>query len=298
MKEVISVVIPTKGRIREVCLCIKSILNQSFLPDEILVIDSSEKPTLGRILKEKFHSKKTEIKYIHLRASLTAARNFAIDNSLGDIIFFFDDDVVLDRDYIKEVMKIFRSDEDEIVGGVTGRIINVKRFDKSLRNFFRRLFFLGYFGDGKVLPSGNPTSVQGLNKITETNFLHGCSAAYRKKVFKHFRFDEKLGKLSGYCYMEDVDFSYRVSQRYKLIYTPFAKLEHLKSLSSRINIILANRQYIVNYFYLFRKNVPKHFLNVVAFYVSVFGLILRSLFRRNSRELIGILLGLKDAVFD
>lgn len=293
----ISVIIPTKGRIREVCYCLDSILKQTFLPDEIIIIDSSKKSKLGQFLKEKFPVKYPKISYLHSNVSLTRARNIGVERSSGEFVFFFDDDVILDKDYIKEVMKIFLNDKEGKVGGVTGRIVNIYRDATSLKNRLRRLLFLSYFGDGKVTLSGLSSSVQGIKNVVETEFIQGCAGAYRREVFKFFKFDERLGKLSGYCYMEDVDFSYRVSRKYKLIYTPFAKLEHLKSVSSRIDMVIANRQYIINRFYLFKKNMPKRFLNVTAFYISIFGLLLRSLLRRNSKEMIGILLGLKDVVF-
>ena len=239
-ENVISVIIPTKGRVNEVLECINSILSQTLLPQEILVIDSSKNTDLNTVLKRSFPTEfLRRIKYICFDACLTAARNKGIQKSSGDIVFFFDDDVILDKDYIKEVIKVFRDDRDSSIAGVMGKITNIRTRMSVLNTCLRRLFFLGYFGNGKFNPSGIATSVQHEKRIVRTEFLMGCGMAYRRKIFREFSFDENLGRHSGYCYREDVDFSYRVSRKYSLIYTPFAKLEHRKSEKSRIDQTLA-----------------------------------------------------------
>jgi len=299
MKEtLVSVVIPTKGRINEALECINSILNQTLLPHEIIIIDSSKNTSLSSFLKRRTPTEHTKIKYVYFDACLTAARNKGVQQSSGNIIFFFDDDVVLDRDYIKEVVKVFRDDRDGSIAGVMGKITNIRTNMSALNTAFRRLFFLSYFGDGKFRSSGITTSVQHEKRIVKTNFLTGCGMAYRRKIFREFTFDEKLEKLSGYCYREDVDFSYRVSRKYTLMFTPFAKLEHRQSKKSRINSMLTKRQHIFNHYYLFKRNMPKHLTNLIAFCLSILGLLLLSIARKNARRTAGILRGILDIMFN
>lgn len=294
----ISVIIPTKDRFDEIRRCIKSILNQTVVPHEIVVVDSSRKKVLDSLIRETFPHAACNIRYFHYKGSNNMARNMGIRQSTGDILFFFDDDVVLDKDYVKEIMKVLERDKDDNIAGVTGRITNIPRDMPVFSTAFRRVFFLGYFGDGKFLPSGIATSVQHMNKITQTSFLSGCGMAYRAKIFRNFSFDEDLGRHSGYCYRDDVDFSYRVSRKYTLIYTPFAKLQHLKTKTARGNPILIKRQQIFNFHYLFKKNMPKHLTNLVAFCLSVIGLLLLSISQKNARETAGILRGILDVTFN
>lgn len=205
----------------------------------------------------------------------------------------FDDDVVLDRDYVKEVVKVFESDKNGKIGGVMGDFITTKRDTRSWRAILKRLFFQSYFGDGRTKPSGFTTWVHGENKVMRTEFLSGCMSAYRRKVLDEFRFDENLGVLGGYCYAEDVDFSYRVSRKYVLMYTPFAKLEHRPP--TKIFSPEKKRQYVFNCFYLFKKNMPKHLSNILAFVISVYGILLFTLlFERNLKGFVGCLQGIKD----
>lgn len=239
-----------------------------------------------------------KIKYIHSTVCLTAARNLGVKHSNGDILFFFDDDVILDKNYIKEVIKVFRNDKDDSIAGVMGKITNIKAHMSPLNTTLRHLFFLGYFGNGRLTSSGIATSVQHMNRITKTSSLSGCGMVYRRKVFREFLFDENLGKHSGYCYREDLDFSYRVSRKYILVYTPFAKLQHLEAKTARANTILIKRQQIFNFHYLFKKNMPKHLTNLAAFCLSVIGLLLRSVIQKNAKETAGILRGILDVMFN
>lgn len=295
---IISVVIPTKDRGTKISVCIESILKQTFLPHEIIIVDSSEKKGLDSMLKRRFPITHPKIKYIYSKVSLTAARNIGVKHSSGDLIFFFDDDVILDKDYIKEVVKVFTNDKDGKIGGVMGQITNVQRIPKDWKDILNlnlsRLFHLPRQGDGKILLSGFPTSVHGKKRTMKVEFLSGCMMAYRRKVFDTFMFDEQLGKLSGYCYMEDVDFSYRVSRKYSLIYTPFAKLEHYPSLGKtkeqehNSTMSIRMQEMVVNHFYLFKKNMPKHFLNMFTFVLSLLGLLILTLiYKRNPKAFIG-----------
>lgn len=289
----ISVVIPTKDRVKQIMACIDSIFKQTRLSDEIIIIDSSQNTDLYSVLKEKFSYVISKIKYIHSIVSNNAARNIGIRQSLGDIVFFFDDDIVLDKDYIKEVVKVFMNDKEAKIAGVMGNITTMRRDIRSWRAKLKRLFYQSYYGDGKFRSSGAATWVHGKRKITRTEFLSGCMSAYRRDVLNEFKWDEKLGVLGGYCYSDDVDLSYRVSREYILMYTPFAKLEHrppTKMFSSK-----KKRQYVFNNFYLFKKNIPKQLSNIFAFIISVYGTLLFTLlFEKNPKGFIGCLQGIKD----
>ena len=57
----------------------------------------------------------------------------------------------------------------------------------------------------------------------EVELLSGCNMSYRREVLEALRFDERL---DGYALGEDLQFSYRVSRRWKLVLTPHACLDH------------------------------------------------------------------------
>jgi len=108
----ISVVIPTKNRAQEFVECIKSVIAQSLPPDELIIVDASDTEKAHLKIKEQF-PQDTRFKYIHTKPALTYQRNIGVRNSSSDIIFFLDDDMVLDKDFIKQIVKVFEKDSEK-----------------------------------------------------------------------------------------------------------------------------------------------------------------------------------------
>jgi GT2 family glycosyltransferase len=299
-----SVIICTKNRFDDITNCIKSISIQTHVPDEIIIIDSSGNSELKLKLNSLHILTKIPIEYFHINVSLTRARNIGIEKSKGgDIIVFLDDDVILDGHYFEEILKVFNKDKKKSVGGVTGNRIGVTSsglkenqqktvVGQLLDNIFlllKKFFFLPCPGDGKFRLSGVPSGIFENKRIIEVEVLSGCNMAYRREVLNEFKFDENL---SGYCFMEDVDFAYRVSRKYKNIYTPFAKLDHNVSTAARDKAYARMKMTIENHHYLFKKNIPQDLKHELAFWWSVIGLVAMAMLGRNKEGLKGLMSGI------
>lgn len=298
----ISVIICTKDRPQDVIRCIESILTQTLLPEEILVVDGSHITALELELKRHF-DKKAKVTYIHTRPGLTYQRNVGIEASHQDIIVFLDDDVILDKDYLKEIMAVFESDIEGKVGGVTGEIIGTKanNFVRRILSFgfqiFATVFLLSRYGDGKFQPSGFPTVFRSgtVDKITKVEYLVGANMSFRRKIFDEFRFDEKSP------YWDDDDIAYRVSRKYQNIYTPFAKLVHTVSpLGGQERGNLRLKRDVEGYYHHFKKNLPQSFNYKLAFHWSLIGLfvtgLIKAMIERNSSGLRGLAAGMKEVL--
>lgn len=295
----VSVILCTKNRLEDLTKCIESISIQSHIPHEIIIVDSSETNELERILEQIHVSIEIPLRYIHKKASLTQARNIGIKTSKGNIIIFLDDDVILDKYYVKEIVNVFENDEKKRIGGVTGTIINmmkpenssfIKRGINSIMYSLRIIFLLPRNNsNGKFLPSGHPTGVFVKNKIVEREHLSGANMAFRREVLNKFKFDENL---QGYCFMEDCDISYRVSRKYKTVLTPNAKLIHNLSPVARDKEYNRMKMVIENHYYLFKKNFPQDFMHKFAFWWSVIGLFVMEATGRNKEGLRGLINGI------
>jgi glycosyltransferase involved in cell wall biosynthesis len=283
MIDKISIIISTKDRIKDIIECIESILIQTVLPNEVVIIDSSETEELKSKLDSFRNSSEIAFKYIHAEASLTKARNIGIDNSIGDIIIFLDDDVILDNDYLKEVKHVFDSDAEGRVGGVTGEIISRENENESfLRKISRfwsevlaTVFLLYRSGNGKMQPSGYATLIRSgsVNKIiTNVEYVCGANMSFRRELFNEFRFDENF---HGYSWGEDDDIGYRFSRKYQNVYTPFAKIVHKVSPVARGSRCAIMKMAMENHYYLFKKNLPQDLKHKFAFLWSVVGLFVR-----------------------
>lgn len=299
----ISVAISTKNREQDLKKCIESILIQNYKPYEIIIIDSSDTNDLESKLNLLCEPKNTPLKYVHAEVSLTCARNIAIEKCTGDIILFIDDDVILDKNYIKEIVNVFYRDAEKKIAGVTGNIIaegsNAEEVKKSFLYLINRkiveilakVFFLPRHGNGRFQLSGFPTLIysKNINEVIVTEFLFGCNMAFRKEIVDEFKFDENL---YGYCDLEDDDFSYRVSRAHRNVYTPFAKLIHNVSPVSRVEKYDKAKMRMENHYYLFKKNLPQTRKYKFAFWWSVIGLFVMAMIGRNKEVLKGLMNGL------
>lgn len=295
----ISVIIPTKDRPEDLSKCLDSILLQTLLPDEIVIVDGSGTNEFDSNIIARVNEKVKTI-YLHTTAGLTHQKNVGVRASSGDILFFLDDDVVLEKDFIKEIEDIFDQDPEGKVAGVCGNIITPKEKDgwsvryiligaiQALNRLIATVFLLSKKGNGKFRASGFATYVYGAKEVKSIEFLPGGLTAYRREVFAEFEFDENL---NGYCYMEDDDFSYRVSRKYKNVYTPYAKLFHNASSTARTNTATREKMLIENSYYLFKKNIPQTPKHKLAYYWAVIGLCLSAILNSITGRNIGLLKG-------
>lgn len=272
MKHTLSIVICTKDREQVLKNTLNTVFYQTRLPDEILIVDDGDLDQ-DQIVSFVEHNQ-INCQYLQKdMPGLTASRNLAVDHAQGEVILFLDDDLILEQEYVAGIMEIFERDLTQQIGGVTG----------TLKVNYRRgvLPFLRFFGldgrqPGAILPSGYGVLVREeyITEPIEVKWLSGCNMAYRREVFEHFRFDQRLG---AYGWGEDRDFSFRVSHQHKLMATPKAKLVHLKEQSGRIN---THRFGFMETNYLYRffvKNMPKQLVNWVALGWAFVGIMLRNI---------------------
>lgn len=291
------IIICTKNRPEDLKKAIESILTQTVLPNFVIISDASDDQKTSHLIQEL--TKKHHLplfKYIKSDiSSSTHQRNIGIKASKSDIIFFFDDDVVLEKDYIKETLSAYQN--NPAVSGISGHMINHPVYNKLL-TLFRKLFLLPYYSINccnTFQLSGFPRVSIITDYVSGSTFMEGGLCSYKKEVLDEYCFDETLQK---YALFEDLDLSYRVSQKYKLIRTPAARLYHYPSPRNRIGIRAFRAKLAFNHFYLFKKNFPKDIKHVLAHLWSHLGLIIESigasLIKRDINYLLGIIDGYKS----
>lgn len=286
----VSVVICTKDRHSELLCFLESLVSQTRQPEELVVVDASEKPGLDALINSKFNLLPFAFIYIKSKPNLPAQRKVGLDKSSGDIICYFDDDVVLEQECIEEVANVFENDKEGTIGGVTGKQLNVTKnaggLRRKLKFVFKYLFFMQYDdGDGKFRYSGHPKPVYSKGEDMYVEFLSGCFMCYRRNIIESVGID-----VGTSYYNEDVDLSYRVSRNYTCFYAHKARLTHNRSTSWRDKSYERSRESIRAQIYVFRKNIPKKPLNVTAFVLSILGFLILTL---ASADLDGFLGGIR-----
>ena len=289
----VSVIVCTKNRPKELMQFLASLATQSVAPDEIIIVDASDTEEAYLKIKEEF-AQKPKIIYIHTKPGLTYQRNVGIKNSSGEIVFFFDDDMIVDKDFVKEIMKVFEDDSDKKIGGAMGNIVNIEScnsFKVNLRLIMQRLFLLPCSGDGGFRLSACPTFIHGATEIRNVQFLSGGLTAYRREVFRDFQFDETFPNA---MFTDDEDFSYRVSQKYKNVYTPNAKIVHNPSPKGRNNRHDKAKMTVEARYYLLKKNFPHTNRYTVAFWWSIVGYLVQTITSFDKHAVRGVVRGVAN----
>ena len=195
LSPLISVIIITYNRCRELERCLQSLKAQKNSHFEIIVVDGGSTDCTVDLIKQ------YPVKFVKEseRSGVSAARNLGVSNSKGDIVVFLDDDAVAEKYWLENLVKPF---EDERIAGVSGKVIPITN------TLFNREFA--------------PDYDQGPD-IIETRYFVGCNMAFRKSALIEVGyFDSKI----KYGHDENELCSRLVSAGYRLIYTPYAVAHH------------------------------------------------------------------------
>lgn len=270
----LSVILCTRNRFDDFTKTLPSITAQTRQPDELIVVDSSDEKKLEEYLG--LVRLPFSVKYLHTQPGLTLQRNHGIRECVNDLIFFFDDDVELDKNYLAEVEKVFVKDTPREIGAVGGRIVNSisptlrLKFEIALFGSIRALFGIVGTRNGKFYPSGMPSHPRKNQPSGFIECLSGCCMAFRREVFEKAKFDEAL---AHYGLMEDVDISKQtLDAGYKIYYQTSATLIHNESPMNRLKVQQWAEMSVVNYDYLFRKSWARDAWRWLFYYWALIGL--------------------------
>ncbi len=106
----ISVVIPTHNRQEELKRALKSLFEQTVLPDEVIVVDDASQPAVNDdIFNDAPGSVSTKLLRHALPEGAASARNNGIKNASGDWIAFLDDDDTFFLNKIEKLITIIEN---------------------------------------------------------------------------------------------------------------------------------------------------------------------------------------------
>lgn len=265
-----SIIIATLNRPDDLRSTLSSISGNTTLPDEVIIVDQGDFGSSEKVL-QKFNN--LNIKHLPLvEKSLTKARNLGIKNCLGEILFFFDDDVEIDSDYIKNAIEFMEAHKE--VRGLTGHDLKQKQSNNLLRRLFGVLFCISSFsGKSVILRSGQNVLRNFSDNIQSVGWLSGCNMVIRRKVFDGgLRFNENF---VHWCYGEDVMLTYQIYKQYpgSLQYLPQLQLKHNQSPTGRLtNKQLVRMRIIYRYIFWKREISQNKTFNTFCYLWSQLGL--------------------------
>ncbi len=236
---------------------LQSVFEQSKFPDEIIIVDGgSTDRTLSEISKFKPPKNKNvpNIKILFKKGNRSVGRNEAIKNATGEIILVSDAGCILDKDWVKNIVKPFANKKISVSSGYYIPVVE-NIFQKSLATYTC------------VMP----------DKVDKDNFLPSSrSVAFRKSAWK---------KINGYpeelntC--EDLIFDKKLKEaefKFEFVSDAIVFWPQRKNLKEAVKQLFGYAQGdgLARYF---RPNTPYLFLRYIfAVYLILLSVIERSVY--------------------
>jgi len=241
----LSVIIVTYKRPLELSNALTSVIEQTVLPQEIIVVDNGDDRATRDLIekrKQEFARKGIDLRYVKNDRddSLCVARNMGVELSKGMFVSFVDDDIVLGKDYHERIFEVFEKKPHALVVqgyNQTTKEAYLNQGKRKKRPGVKEMimgtlvhFYNGVFQAScslekercRVLPSLSATYPSpDINKIISCEWIVNAAAVYKRSVLEEFTFDERLKR---FAWGIDQDHPYRIFKKYPkaLFLTPFA----------------------------------------------------------------------------
>jgi GT2 family glycosyltransferase len=247
--------------------CLDSVLDQTYEPLEIIVVDNASNDSSLEILKEKYSSK---IKLIESNTNLGFAggNNLALDYTKGEFIALLNNDAVADRRWIEEFMSA------------------VNRCDGTFGMWASKILF---YDDREIIDTaGHLIYPDGLNrgrgkgekdkgqydKEEEVFFPSGCAAIYRKEMLDIIGFFDP----DFFAYGDDTDLGMKARiAGWKCIYVPKSVVYHHSSAASgkysplKAYLVERNRLWVLIKYFPLRYILLSPFYTVLRWILQLYG---------------------------
>ena len=127
-----SVVIVSKDRPEMLANLLRSLSDQSLVPNEVVVVDNNSTKSYAEVFKQ-FSTSLPLRTVVETTPGIPAARNRGIKEAKFDIILFTDDDCQVDRDWVKNMVEPFY--RNPYIGVVGGEILSVNSHGTLVEEF-------------------------------------------------------------------------------------------------------------------------------------------------------------------
>lgn len=222
MKKLISVIIVTHNRERDINLCLTSVFKSNYDNYEVIVVDNASNDNTVEVLEKNYCNK---IKLIKSDKNLMAGggRNEGIKHAQGEYLCFVDSDNIVDKNFLTELVKLAESDEE--IGFVGPKMYYLK--DQ------KRIWYAG--AEINLLTS--KTKYTGINKIDNGQYDRICEVGHIPNAWLVKRVViDKIGLIdtSYVIHYEESDWAIRAKKAgYKIVFCPKSIIYHNISLPKR-----------------------------------------------------------------
>lgn len=256
----ISVIIVNHNTTKVLEECLKSlVLYENISELEVIVIDNASEPGSQAKLNG-FNSIIPGLKVIFLNdlKSFSFANNQGIRASKGEFVLIMNPDIIFTEPVLEKLIDLLQTDGS--IGAITPALTGTD--GKFQRNYFQRYPTIRqYLYYHSILAKLFNRSANRMNRFLENQDIDaGSGKMYgteqipfaffltRREIFEEIGYlDDDYG-----LFFEDVDFSYRLSEKYTLMVDTSVRITHLGGSSFRSESTLYGR-YMKSMLHFFRK---------------------------------------------
>ncbi|MGI2039031.1 glycosyltransferase [Shewanella frigidimarina] len=247
MDHKISLIITTFNEAKSIKVWCESVLNQTKLPDEVIVVDSNSEDATVKIIQSMFKQAQFELVIKSEKCNISKGRNIAISSASNDLVAITDGGVYLNSDWL-ELIYLGLLDNNVVAGyyDFSGAL--------AIQKVYRELYY-----------------IEPLNVNPETFLPSSRSLGLKKIVW------EKIGGYNeAYTIGEDTDFDLKILKcGFSIKFIP----EAIVSWDTRSSLIeLITQQFKYSFWDgIIKQNIKGHtflalysFLAFLSFYCLIF----------------------------
>jgi GT2 family glycosyltransferase len=246
----VSIVVCTLNRKDSLNDCLAHLFKTAYPKSryEIIVVDGGSADGTKDLVKKNF----PDVRFIvDERKGVSYARNTGAENARGEIVAYTDDDCIVGKDWLRNLIAEFSNPKIGAVGGPV-RLLHPENIPRKL--LVRSA--LGIYDLGECI-----RTTRNVRELITANM------AVRHEVFHKVKFDTELGRKGKELFdAEDIDFCESLLEHgYELLYTPGALVYH------NINVSKVNMKYVMMRatcggvsLYLMKKKRAKSTINIFA----------------------------------
>ncbi|WP_213453325.1 glycosyltransferase family 2 protein [Rhizomonospora bruguierae] len=186
----VSVIVPSYNSARTLQACLQSVADQTYAPLELIVVDDGSTDDTAQIAR----ACGATVVSIPVNSGSAVARNVGAQNAKGEIFFYLDSDLGLDSRGVEVAVAMLR--ENPRIGAICGAYDPEPLLPPSLAARYRLCEQYVWFNEIKIGPiPGLYTALFGI----------------RAEVFREIGLFQ-----AGLSYTEDMDYGFRILQRYEI----------------------------------------------------------------------------------
>lgn len=269
----VSIIFPNFNGGKEPLECLFSITNLNYPKNkiEIIIIDNASTDGSLQKIKNQSANWRTKLKIIENKENLGFVRaiNQGIKQSTGNYVFIGNDDVVFEKNSLKNMVEYMEKHPSVAITG--GKI-----FLKTTQKIVSCGYMMNHW-TGNIYPAPNPQTIK------EPDWVQGCAMLIKKSLLR------KIGLLDdnfSLIYFEDFDICLRATKTgHRIIYLPAAHFWHGQSTTMDKNLSHKYYQWYKNKIRFVIKNLPTLQLLSILLFQTVIVVPYRLIILRDRRFL-------------